>query len=139
MIAGLFLAILAAVQIGSAIEENATNDEANHLTAGFVYLTTREYMNPTHPPLARILGALPLLALPLDRIPAERAWDGVHTLLWQNRIPADTILLRARLMMIALTVLLGAWLAWWTKLHFGAPVSLIALAFFAFDPNVRSE
>ena len=61
-IAGLLLAIMGAVQIGSAIQENPTNDEPIHLTAGYVYLTTGEYsMELEHPPLGRMLAALPLL------------------------------------------------------------------------------
>src|SRR5215831_8346106 len=75
LIAALLLAILAVAQIGSALTESPIADEPGHLTAGYVYLTTGDYnMDPTHPPLARILAALPLLALPLKRIPPERAW-----------------------------------------------------------------
>ena len=136
LIAGLLLAIMAGAQIGSAVQESPTNDEPVHLTAGYVYLTTGEYsMDLSHPPLGRMLAALPLLALPLKHIPAEKAWPEFKTLVWGNQIPADTILLRARLVIIALTFLFGAWLGWWTRRHFGWPVALLALAFFAFDPT----
>jgi len=119
------LVILAATQIGSAVLESPTNDEPIHLTAGYVYLTTGKYsMDLTHPPLGRILAALPLLALPLKHIPAENAWLEFKNLIWRNRIPADSIMIRARLVIIALTLLFGAWLAWWTRRHFGSSASL---------------
>ena len=136
-IAALLLVILAGTQIGSAVLESPTNDEPIHLTAGYVYLTTGKYsMDLTHPPLGRILAALPLLPLPLKHIPAERAWLEFKNLIWGNRIPADSIMIRARLVIIALTLLFGAWLAWWTRRHFGSSVALLALAFFVFDPNL---
>src|SRR5580704_6680498 len=137
LIAGSLLAILAAAQIGSALQESATNDEPVHLMAGYVYLTTGEYtMDLTHPPFVRILAALPLLTLPLKHIPAGRAWMDFKMLLWGNQVPAGTILLRARLVIIAFTLLFGAWLAAWTRRRFGSPVALLALTFFAFDPTL---
>jgi len=136
-IAGALLAILAASQIGSAIHETPTNDETNHLAAGYVYLTTGEYrMELSHPPLGRILAALPLLSLPIQSIPANKAWLEVGVFLWQNPVPARTILFRARLVVITLTVLFGAWLAWWTRRYFGTTVALVGLTFFVFDPNL---
>ena len=54
------LAYLCAVQIGSALQECATADEPVELAAGYTYLKTGDYrMNPEHPPLAKILAALP--------------------------------------------------------------------------------
>ena len=136
-IAGSLLAVMAALQIGSATHESPTNDETNHLVAGYVYLTTGEYsMDLNHPPLGRILAALPLLSLPIQYVPANRAWPEVNVFLWRNPVPAQTILFRARLVVITLTILFGSWLAWWTRRYFGAPTALLALTFFAFDPNL---
>jgi hypothetical protein len=137
LIAGILLTILAASQIGSAIQESQTNDEPVHLTAGYIYLTTGEYgMDLPHLPLGRVLAALPLLLLPLRRIPADRAWLDFGTLIWDNPVPPSTVLMHARLVIIALTILFGAWLGWWTRRQFGAPVALLALTFFVFDPNI---
>ncbi len=135
--AGSLLVILAALQIGSATHESPTTDETIHLEAGYVYLTTGEYsMDPSHPPLVRILAALPLLWLPVQHVPANRAWAEFHEFLWRNQVPAGVVLFRARLVVITLTVLFGAWLAWWTRRYFGPSVSLLALAFFVFNPNL---
>ena len=136
LLAGLLLAIMAGAQVGSALQESPTNDEPVHMTIGYVYLTTGEYTGElAHPPLGRILAALPLLALPLKPIPPEAASTDVTTLIWGNPVPADTILLRSRLVIIGLSMLFGAWLAWWTRRRFGSPIALLALTFFAFDPS----
>src|SRR6266566_9192854 len=43
---------------------SATTDEPVHLAAGYSYWQTRDFrMNPEHPPLAKLLAALPLLAI----------------------------------------------------------------------------
>jgi hypothetical protein len=136
-IAAFLLALLAAAQIGSAVVESPINDEPMHVTAGYVYLTTGEYkMDLSHPPLARVLAALPLLSLRLKPIPAAMAWPEFRNMIWANRVSAETIMLRARSVIIALTFCFGLWLAWWTRLRFGSAVALLALAFFAFDPNL---
>src|SRR5256885_15581866 len=43
---------------------SATSDEVAHLPAGYTYWKTHDLrLNPEHPPLAKLLAALPLLAL----------------------------------------------------------------------------
>src|SRR5437016_3650159 len=43
---------------------SATSDEPLHLAAGYSYWKMRDFrMNPEHPPLAKLLAALPLLVL----------------------------------------------------------------------------
>jgi hypothetical protein len=52
---------MAGVGISSGVQENATADEAVNLSAGFSYLTLRDYrMDPEHPPLGKMLNAIPL-------------------------------------------------------------------------------
>jgi hypothetical protein len=140
-IAVILLVIMAAAQIGSAIQESPTNDEAIHLTAGYVYLTTGSYgMDLSHPPLGRVLAALPMLALPVRRISSDKVWLNLGTLIRDNpAVRPSTVLISARLVVIALTLLFGLWLSWWTRRRFGAPVALLALTFFAFDPNLLAH
>jgi len=58
------LLVMAALQVDSALLESQTFDEAVHLTAGYRYwLTGRFSMNREHPPLQKLLSALPLLLL----------------------------------------------------------------------------
>jgi hypothetical protein len=71
--AGLLLSIMAGVGISSGVQENATANEAVNLSAGFSYLTLRDYrMDPEHPPLGKMLNAIPLLFLK-PHLPTEDA------------------------------------------------------------------
>ena len=61
--AGL-LALLAAAQVTSILQETQNWDEAIELATGYRYLKTGEYrFHIEHPPLSEILAALPVLAL----------------------------------------------------------------------------
>jgi hypothetical protein len=43
---------------------SATSDELPHLAGGYSYWVTRDYrINPEHPPLVKLLAALPLLII----------------------------------------------------------------------------
>ncbi len=139
----LLLAGMAVVQISSIREESQTFDEAIHVSAGYSYWKTGDFrMNPEHPPLGKLLNALPLLAMGLEVPTWRQSWIerlqlpfGAH-FLYHNRAPADVILFRARLVTIMITLALGAALAWWTRRRFGVSAALLALAFFVFDPNI---
>ena len=138
----LLLLAMGAAQFASAVQETQTWDEAIHLTAGYVYLKTGHIAFFTdHPPL-RALFAAPLLFLNLH-IPAGRPeWEardqaGFATqFLYTNPYHPDTLLLTGRSVAIALTLMFGVVLAWWTRRQFGAAAALIALALFAFEPNL---
>ena len=74
----VLLTYLCAVQIGSAMRESITVDEPEELGAGYSYWMTGDFrMNPEHPPLAKMVAALPLLwfdLIPL-RDPADHGND----------------------------------------------------------------
>jgi 4-amino-4-deoxy-L-arabinose transferase-like glycosyltransferase len=141
--AGLLLAAMGAAQVTSALQETQTWDEGTHLAAGYSYLKTGDFrMNREHPPLFKLLCALPLVALD-PKLPLEgAAWrEGLQeefgdTFMYKNRVPAEKMLLAARLATIALTLGLGLAMALWTRRKFGAVAALAALALYAFDPNL---
>ncbi len=59
-VAALVLA-MAAVQFTTACGESQTWDEGIHLSSGYSYLKTGDFrMNAEHPPLFKLLAALPL-------------------------------------------------------------------------------
>lgn len=148
-IAGGLLALLAIVQVTSVRQESQTYDEAVHLAAGYSYWKTGDYrMNPEHPPLGKMLNALPLLWLPLDDVTRYPEWpkpEGIGEFdfgtrfLYHNRVGADELLFRGRMMTVFVTLLLGAAIALWTRAHFGAPAGLVALAYYCFDPNFTAH
>ncbi len=136
------ICILGTVQVLSMRNESQSYDEGFELASGYSYLVSGDYrICIEHPPLARIIAALPLLALdpsvPFDDVSWKKA-DFIefgHRFLYNNRLPADTILFAGRLMMVLLTMCLALAVAVWTKREFGALAGLLAAAFVAFDPN----
>jgi hypothetical protein len=142
-VVALLLGVLAWVQISSIRLETQTWDEGIHLSAGYSYWKTGDYrLNREHPPLFKLLAALPLLpfnpVLPLDdpswRKPDQPVFG--DKFLYRNRVPADVMLFRARLVTIGYTLALGLVLALWVRSRFGAGAALFALLLYCFDPNI---
>ncbi|HWZ97647.1 MAG TPA: glycosyltransferase family 39 protein [Candidatus Dormibacteraeota bacterium] len=62
LLAGLLLILMAVLAGGSALRESATVDEVSHIGAGVSYLQKLDLrMNPEHPPLPKVLAAIPLV------------------------------------------------------------------------------
>src|SRR5690348_18207757 len=62
LLAVLLLALMAVLAGGAALRESVTVDEVSHIGAGVSYLQKLDLrMNPEHPPLAKVLAALPLV------------------------------------------------------------------------------
>jgi hypothetical protein len=139
------LLLMAVVEWGACRLESQTYDEAVGMAAGYGYFLNGDYhVDPEHPPLSKLLAALPLLVMRPD-LPRELPeWGEDHRLLgavflFRNRLPADTILLAGRAMMLAITLALGLALALWSRRHFGAGVSLLALFLYTLDPNILAH
>ena len=105
-------------------------------------LIAGDVSNVEHPPLAKVLIALPLLWFQPDLPLGHQSWVRAHlrdfedVFLYNNRIPADSLLFAARSVTIAFTLLFGLAVGLWTRRHFGAPAALLALFLFATDPNI---
>lgn len=140
----LLLSVLSALLVYTARAETATFDEPTHLAAGYNIVTTGDYWyNYEHPPLMKLLAGLALW--PLDpRLPREIA-DWGHTqrtgmfFVYRNRVPPDTMVFRARLPFVALTVVFGLAFVLWLRAHLGALAALLGLAFYTLDPSVISH
>ena len=121
VLAVLLLALMAALSGGAALRESATVDEVSHIGAGVSYLQKLDSrLNPEHPPLPKVLAAIPLVIRGVradynhiswtisDKIfPAYLGqWVFGEWLLekWNN---PNTTLKWARLPMLLLTLLLG--------------------------------
>jgi 4-amino-4-deoxy-L-arabinose transferase-like glycosyltransferase len=64
IIAAAALVAFIALGLGDLLTTSPTSDETAHLAAGYSYLVTHDYrINPEHPPLAKMLAALPLLGM----------------------------------------------------------------------------
>lgn len=138
----VLLAAMSFVMIQSIQLESQTYDEGFHITAGYSYWKTGDYrLNPEHPPLAKLLCALPLLFTKAEFPDRAEAWakaDQVEYFgyfLYRNRVDADRMLLLARLVTIVLTLVLGLGIALYTRARYSAAAGVAALFFFAADPN----
>lgn len=132
---------MAAMQIGTMRQESNTVDEPIHLFSGYAYWQQRTFgLNAEHPPLAKMLYALPLLAMHPD-LPHNFAdseteeGEPARQFLFHNRVDADRMLTATRSVAVAICLCLGALIAGWTRLRFGAVASLLALTLFCFDPT----
>lgn len=145
--AALALLVLAFVaQAGLASpQKSASFDEQYHLTAGYSYLRTGDFrMATTHPPLAGMIAALPLLArqdiaLPLDSPLWDqgRRYDFSDVFLWDaNGERAVEMLVQARWGITLLGALLLIAIFLWARRLLGPGGALLALTLAAFDPNL---
>jgi hypothetical protein len=135
------LLVVLLVQLALTIRtESITWDEDDHLYAGYMSLKTGDFgLNPEHPPLVKMLAALPTLNMPL-RIPAlqnrnfkQEAFLGGKEFVFKN--DADTMLFRARMAAATLTLLLALLVFLAGQEMFGTAAGFIALILLVFDPN----
>ena len=147
----LLLSVLAALQIAATIAESPTFDESGHLAFGYANIKAGDYrFGVDHPPLARMLFALPLLGLgavppspgPSTTVvnlgiePLPQIFGIGYDFLYHNSVSPDALLWAGRGAAICLTLSFGILLAWWTRRRFGAAAALTALALYCLDPNI---
>ena len=141
--ASLFL-VLAAELFLSIRQESQTFDESAHLYAGYSYWKTGDFgINPEHPPLAKLVAALPVLPLGLSVPPplnihfrAASVMGGLQLLYSHD---ADALLFRSRAAISIFTFALGLLLFMAGYEMFGAGAALIALFLFVFEPNILAH
>jgi hypothetical protein len=140
------LVIASILAVSSALEDSQTHDEGVHLTAGYSYWKTGDFrLSPEHPPLGKLLAALPLLWFQPDFEPPAESWQHADpwpiskAFIYSNRVSADLILMAGRVSVIAMYLVLAASLAWWVGRVSGRAASLAALILFAFEPTVLAQ
>ena len=96
------VAVVGTLEVRSAGGETQTWDEGIHIAAGYTYLARGDYSwNIEHPPLVKLMSALPLFGLRLNIPPpvvAGKPRDQVRygiDFLYRNRVHADSILIAA--------------------------------------------
>ena len=146
LLATAALLFLFAQLLASATRLSATVDEGFHITSGYEFLRTGHMrLLDEHVPLAKALFAWPLFFVP-DLTPPEQASAyaqgdliGVAqetVLVYQ---PIDRVIVACRIPVALLTVLLAATVYRWAARCFGPAAGLLALALFAFDPNILAH
>ena len=128
----------------SVHQESITWDEDDHLYAGYMSLKTGDFgLNPEHPPLVKMLAALPLLSMDL-KVPPLQQREFKHEAFLNGREfvfgnDADRLLFRARMAASLLTVLLAVLVFFAAREMFGLAAGFVALTLLVFDPNLLAH
>jgi len=144
IVAILLLFLMASLMLYRAQLETTIVDESPHIVAGYAYNNLQDYrLNPEHPPLIKMVAALPLSFKNLN-FPAEHeAWvSGINAqwelgdqfLHWSGNSPTS-ITFWSRIGPILITLLVGLLLFVWARKLYGAYAGLFALLLFVFSPN----
>ncbi|MGC9046622.1 MAG: glycosyltransferase family 39 protein [Minisyncoccia bacterium] len=137
------------LMFNAAQQDSLTFDEANNIASGYSYLTQFDYrLNPAHPPLIKILSALPLLFLHLNFPNNNSAWQNGNlinsewnigkTFIYQNN-NSDAIILIARIIPIILTLITIFFVFIISKELIGNLWALLPTFLFAFSPLVLGQ
>jgi len=140
---------MAAQMLAALPAASAVVDEPAHLTAGWLALTQAEpRANREHPPLVKLLAALPLLGLGVTT-PARSSvktpvtsedfeFDYSRLFLYISN-DADRLLWWARLPVIFLTLCGAVALCAWARSLIGDWGAVAALALYCFEPNLLAH
>jgi hypothetical protein len=146
--AGLLL-VMALNLLSVIARKSITIDETSAIPSGYYYLTDGAFdINSEHPPLPKILAALPLLFLNVERPPlvvvpgdtysqrtvmtAERFWTANHAHFRQ-------IFFWARVPMVVITILLGSLIFFYARRLFGARAAVLAVALYSLVATARAD
>lgn len=126
------LILIAAIRVASTHRVfSATLDEPIHLASGYEWFDGVYTLDPTHPPLARILFALPLRGLPAPT--SANMIDRGNQLLYEGG-HYEKNLARGRMGNLVFLILACVAVAAWAKHRYGDVVSLVAVALFSNVP-----
>lgn len=136
------LSLFAWQAISATRQQCSTFDETAHLPAGYSYLATGDFrLNPEHPPLAKLLAALPLRFL--GDVHFDTRWPQWQTSdqfgLGRRFLYVDNdarrLLLWGRLPMVLLACVLGLFIYLWTCQLRGRGAATLALGLFVLSPD----
>ena len=141
----MLLAVLCLELAFSIRRESQTWDEGCHIFAGYSYWARSDFaVNPEHPPLVKLLAALPLLPLRLQAPPLrtklfskEDDFTSAETFLYSNG--ADRVLFRTRIAASLLTLLLAILVFLAAHEMFGELAAFVALVLFVLEPNILAH
>ena len=127
-------------------QQSLSWDEGDHIFAGYISWKRVDFgINPEHPPLVKMLAAIPVLPMHL-KVPDpkglasfkdEAYFDGRDFIFGNGgEAEADRIIFRARMAAATLSLLLGLLVFLAGREMFGDGAALFALALVVFEPNI---
>lgn len=142
------LLVMLGLGLGSMAGDGPIYDEIAHIPAGYTNLHYGDYrFNPEHPPLIKVLAAIPLQFMDLQFPVNQPPWTGEDNAQWEagwsflyylGNNPGH-ILFWARLPVLLLAVGFGVWLYRFLLRRYGKAVGLLGLFFYAFSPNILAH
>lgn len=133
------LTIIAVVRVASTHRAlSATVDEPIHLASGYDWFKGELTTDMTHPPLARILGALPLRLAGLPYPNSTNFVDRGNQLLYHGDRYVKN-LARARMGNLVLLVLAIVTVAAWARRMFSREVAIVSVAIFTTIPLILAH
>jgi 4-amino-4-deoxy-L-arabinose transferase-like glycosyltransferase len=147
VLCAVLLALMGAQMLAVIRQKSITVDEWVLIPAGFYHLTEGDYRPVNeHPPVAKVLGAAPLVVLGAEASPIE---EGAHEYdyflrkfeeFWRaNAARLDFLCFWARVPLVAVALVLGALVFVFARRHWGARAALFAVALYAFEPTVLAH
>ncbi len=143
LIVAVLLALQAAQTVYVVQRESLTFDEGDHMFAGYMMTHAGDFgLNPEHPPLVKLLAALPLLGQSYWLPPEQGRYFKVEAYLdgrdWlaRNDGASGRMVLKMRLAAGLLALGLSLMVFCAARAWFGPWAGLAALALVSFDPNV---
>jgi dolichyl-phosphate-mannose-protein mannosyltransferase len=140
------LVVQAAQMIVTLHRESLTWDEEDHMYAGYRMWKNADYgLNPEHPPLVKLLAALPVLGDKLWVPPLRgayfkgEAYLGGRDWLEHNDGGSQGLVFRMRLAAGVLAIALSLVIFFAAREWFGTTAALSALTFAVFDPNLLAH
>ena len=145
-----FSVVFGSLETLSFQRKSATWDESIHLVAGYAAISRGDFrVDPTHPPFSRMWSALPLLlmSIPLDTSPIDRTsprewltagYAFAHDFLYKQN-DADSLLYRARFMVVLWGIALGILIFFWASKWLGFVSGVLALVFYTIEPNIAAH
>lgn len=144
LILGASFAVMATV----SKQESAIMDELAHIPAGYGYVKFLDYrLNPEHPPLVKMISALPLAFMHLN-FPTDKAawrddvngqWAAGTQFLYESGNDADKVIQTSRLGPMLLTLILIAFVYFWSRKILGVGWAFLPTIFTAFSPTILAH
>jgi len=146
LLAPLLLLSIAVQCMYAVLTKSPVNDEPAHIPTGFYNWKTGDFnMGMENPPIVKLIATFPLLFSNLhhgtERVPIARELysDYFENFLYANRLPAETILVRARIPIILLSLLLGYFVFAWSSQLYGMNSGIFALFLYSFSPDILAH
>jgi len=146
----VFIAVMSFNMLTVIARKSITLDETVMIPAAYYHLAAGNFqLVHDHPPLSKILAAVPLLFIQPKELPPNEIKEGstppeeefaYQSRFWQdNRPQFDAISFWSRVPMIALTAALGVLIFVFARDLFGERAAVLAVALFAFEPTMLAH